>query len=97
MPKFLVTMNIVESKGTSFILEAESESDVHDALGELDYTFFEKNCDWTTTDYEPPVVDNVQIVKPAQKIGFTKEGKNKKIQKRFDKIVDSFNKVEKNK
>jgi len=93
MPKFLVKMNYVEAKNTSFVIQANNEDDVHDALGELDFTFFEKNCNWTTTEYEPPVIEDVEETKNG--LGFCDASKNKKIQTKFDKIVAKFNKLEK--
>lgn len=94
MPKFLVNMNFVEAKSTNFIIEADHEDDVHDALGELDYTFFEKNCKWVTSDYEPPVIDNITVIvgKVPNKAICTKE-QNKKIQSRFNKIMSMFTKL----
>lgn len=92
MPKFLVTMNYVEAKSTSFVIEAENESDVNDGLGELDSDFFEKNCQWTTTDYEPPVIENVEQTKKG--LGFCDASKNKKIQNKFNKIIKQFDQVE---
>ena len=52
MPKFLVKMNVVEARETSFIIEADNENDIHDGLSELSYNYFERNCDWVTTEYE---------------------------------------------
>jgi len=85
MPKYLVSMNYAEAKSTSFIIQAENEDDVHDGLAELDFTFFEKNCQWTTTGYEPPIVQSVEATKKG--LGFCDSSKNKKIQNRFNKII----------
>lgn len=93
MPKYLVTMNYVEAKNTSFVIEAENEDDIHDGLGELDFTFFEKNCQWTTTEYEPPIIESVEETKKG--LGFCDASKNKKIQNRFNKIIKDFNQAEK--
>ena len=48
MPKFIVNMNYVEAKSTNFIIEAESEGDIHDVFGEenFEYPFFDENCKW---------------------------------------------------
>lgn len=100
MPKFLVTMNLVEAKETTFVVEAKSSDDVHDALGELDYNYFETNCEWVTVDYEPPIyalcksmsIENVEVTKKG--LGVCDAKKNKKIQAKFNKIVESFDKTE---
>lgn len=78
-------MNYVEAKSTSFVIQAENEDDVHDGLAELDFTFFEKNCQWTTTGYEPPIVESVEETKKG--LGFCDAPKNKKIQNKFNKII----------
>lgn len=95
MPKFIVNMNFVEAKSTNFIIEADSEDDVYDGLDNMDYTFFEKNCKWLSSGYEPPVIDNVEQLqgKLPNKTICTKE-QNKKIQIKFTKVIESFNKAE---
>jgi hypothetical protein len=91
MPKFLVKMNVVEAKETTFIIEADDEDDVYDGLGELDYNYFEKNCDWVSVEYEPPIIDDVKdVTNLDQTKGFTILDKNKKIQKRFTNIIKGF-------
>jgi len=62
MPKFLVTMNVVEAKRTSFVIQADNEDDVYDAVGEIDNDFFEnhENVKWVCSDYEPPIIDGVE-------------------------------------
>lgn len=94
MPKFIVNMNFVESKSTNFVLEANDEDDIRDALGELDYSFFEKHCKWLTSGYEPPIIDNIEEVKDkiSNKTICTKE-QTKKIQRKFNKIMVSFTKL----
>lgn len=94
MPKFIVNMNFVEAKSTNFVIEANDEDDIRDALGELDYTFFEKNCRWLTSDYEPPIIDNIEVVngKLPNNTICTKE-QNKKIQSKFNKIMVNFTKL----
>lgn len=94
MPKFLVNMNFVEAKSTNFIIEADDEDDVQDALGELDYSFFEKNCKWLSSDYEPPTIDNIEELKDKvpNKTICNKE-QNKKIQSRFNKVMAMFTKL----
>lgn len=86
MPKFLVTMNLVEAKQTTFVIEAKSSDDVRDALGELDDDYFETNCEWVTVDYEPPIIESVEVTKKG--LGVCNAKKNKKIQAKFNKIVD---------
>ena len=92
MPKFIVNMNIVEAKSTNFIIEADKEDDIYDAFGELDFTYFEKNCKWLTSEYEPPDIEQVTEVEgkiPNRPI-CTKE-QNKKLQKKFSNIIKGFN------
>ena len=90
MPKFIVNMNYVEAKSTSFIIEAESEGDIHDVFGEenFEYPFFDENCKWITSQFEPPVIDNITmfIGKVPSKVICTKE-QNNKIQKLFNKTI----------
>lgn len=90
MAKFLVKMNVVEAKETTFIIEADNESDVYDGLGELDYNYFEKNCDWVSVEYEPPIIDNVKKINAGQTKGFTSTEKNQRIQKKFTNIIKEF-------
>lgn len=89
-------MNVVEAKETTFIIEADNIDDVHDGLGELDYNYFEKNCDWISVEYEPPLIENVKQINRDQTKGLTGLMKNKRIQKRFSSIIDNFNKMEAN-
>jgi hypothetical protein len=90
MPKFIVNMNYVEAKSTNFIIEAESEGDIHDVFGEenFEYPFFDENCKWITSQFEPPVIDNITMFtgKVPNKIICTKE-QNDKIQKLFNKTI----------
>lgn len=99
MPKFLVTMNYVEAKRASFIIETENESDVFEGLGEIDHDFFEnhENLKWVCSDYEPPIVDGVEPVnnKNKNQVSCTVK-QQKQIQKEFDKVIDFFNKSEAN-
>lgn len=89
-------MNVVEARETTFIIETDNIDDVRDGLGELDYNYFEKNCDWVSVEYEPPIIENVKQINADQTKGFTGIMKNKRIQNRFNKIIDSFNKAEAN-
>lgn len=90
MPKFLVSMNVVEAKTTTFIIEAENEDEIHDAFSEenFEYPFFDENCRWITSQFEPPVVDNITmfIGKVPNKVICTK-AQNNKIQKLFNKTI----------
>lgn len=97
MPKFLVTMNYVEAKRTSFVIEAENEDDVYEGLGEIDNDFFENhdNVKWICSDYEPPIIDGVVNLQKSKKDTTTCTVKQQKqIQKEFDKVIDFFNKME---
>ena len=90
MPKFLVKMNVVEAKETTFIIEADNEDDVHDGLGEFSDSYFERNCDWITVDYEPPIIEKVMkiaVPKDWQSMGKTRGSKNKRIQDRFSHTI----------
>ena len=91
MPKFLVRMNYVEAKSTNFVIEAESESDIHDVFGEenFEYPFFDENCKWVTSQFEPPVIDDITEIKvniPFPYIICTKT-QNNKIQKLFNRTI----------
>ena len=90
MPKFIVNMNYVEAKSTNFIIEAESEGDIHDVFGEenFEYPFFDENCKWITSQFEPPVIDNITMFtgKVPNKVICTKD-QNDKIQKLFNKTI----------
>ena len=99
MPKFLVTMNYVESKRTSFVVEAKNEDDLYEGLGEIDVDFFENhdNVKWVCSDYEPPIIDDVMNLKQSNKDTSTCTVKQQKaIQREFDKVIDSFNQLETN-
>lgn len=87
-------MNVVEARETSFIIDAKNENDLHDGLGEFNLTDFEKNCDWTTTEYEPPEIHKVEELKRKKIKPLTNTVKNQRLQKKFNKIIDSFNKME---
>jgi len=98
MPKFLVTMNYVEAKRTSFVIEADNEDDVYEAIGEIDNDFFEnhENVKWVCSDYEPPIIDGVELLnkKNEQSVCCTVK-QQKAIQKEFDKVIEFFNQAEK--
>lgn len=83
MPKFLVSMNIVEARSAKFIIEAEDEDAVYEGIGNIESDFLEENIKWYTSQYEPPVIDEVKTV-PENSKDYTL---NKKIQKEFDKSI----------
>lgn len=83
MPKFLVSMNIVEARSAKFIIEAEDEDAVYEGIGNIESDFLEENIKWCTSQYEPPVIDEVKTV-PENSKDYTL---NKKIQKEFDKSI----------
>lgn len=97
MPKFVVTMNYVEAKRASFIIDAKNEDDVYEAMGEIDNDFFEnhENVKWVCSDYEPPIIDGVEpLNKKNEKMISCSVKQQKAIQKEFDKVIDFFNKAE---
>ena len=100
MPKFVVTMNYVEAKRASFVIDAKNEDDVYEAVGEIDMDFLEnhENVKWVCSDYEPPIIDGVEPLNSKNKnmISCT-EKQQKQIQKEFDKVIDFFNQSEKQK
>lgn len=100
MPKFFVTMNYVEAKRTSFVVDAANEDDIYEAIGEIDNDFFEnhENIKWVCSDYEPPIIDGVEPLNNKNKnlISCTVK-QQKQIQKKFDKVIDFFNQSEKQK
>lgn len=89
MPKFLVSMNYVEAKSTSFIIETDSEDDIHDAFGEenFEYPFFDENCKWVTSEFEPPTVDDIKEIKDNIPYIICTKTQNDKIQKLFNKTI----------
>lgn len=99
MPKFFVSMNYVEAKRASFVIEAQNEDDVYEALGEIDNDFFEnhENLKWVCSDYEPPVIDEVEPfnIKNKNRVSCTIK-QQKQIQREFDKVIDFFNQSEAN-
>lgn len=97
MPKFVVSMNYVEAKRTSFIIDAKNEDDVYEAIGEIDNDFFENhdNLKWICSDFEPPIIDSVQrLSKTNEKSVCCTIKQQKGIQKMFDSVIDTFNKME---
>lgn len=97
MPKFVVTMNYVEAKRASFVIDAKNEDDVYEAVGEICIDFLEnhENVKWVCSDYEPPIIDGVEPLNSKNKnmISCTQK-QQKQIQKEFDKVIDFFNKTE---
>ena len=87
MPKFLVSMNVVEARSAKFIIEAEDEDAVYEGIGNIESDFLEENIKWYTSEYEPPVIDEVKTV-PENSKDYTL---NKKIQKEFDKSIKELN------
>jgi len=83
MPKFLVSMNYVEARSAKFIIEAEDEDAVYEGIGNIESDFLEENIKWYTSEYEPPVIDDVKAI-PNDSKDYTL---NKKIQKEFDKSI----------
>lgn len=99
MPKFVVTMNYVEAKRTSFIIQANNEDDVYEALGEIDNDFFEnhENVKWLCSDYEPPIIDGVEpLTKKNEKSICCTVKQQNAIQQQFDKVIEFFNQSETN-
>lgn len=95
MPKFVVTMNYVEAKRASFVIDANNEDDVYEGLGEVDHDFFEnhQNLKWVCSDYEPPIIDGITPLSAKNKSQITcTVQQQKQIQKEFDKVIDFFNK-----
>jgi len=80
MPQFKVTMNVVEAKKASFIVDADNEDTVWDVIGEIDN--WEDKLEWVTSEYEPPIIDNITQVK-GRKV-------NKDVQKLFDCVIKDW-------
>ena len=83
MPKFLVSMNVVEARSAKFIIEAETADAVYDGISNINIDILEKDLKWYTSEYEPPVIDQVYLVPKDSK----DHTLNKKIQKEFDKAI----------
>lgn len=62
MPKYEVTMNYVEAKTATFIVEAKDPDELHELIGEIDLDFVEDNAGFYVSDYEPPVIDEYKKV-----------------------------------
>jgi hypothetical protein len=89
MPKFFVSMNFAEVKSTTFIIEAENEDDIHDAFSEenFEYSFFEDNCKWVTSEFQPAEIDDVSLIKGKFSDTICTKAQNNKIQKLFNKTI----------
>lgn len=99
MPKFIVNMNYVEAKRASFVVEADNEDDVYEGLGEIDHDFFEnhENLKWVCSDYEPPIIDGIELLNAKNKNQISCTVKQQKvIQKEFDRVIEFFNTTEAN-
>jgi len=83
MPKFLVSMNVVEARSAKFIIEAEDEDAIWDGIGSMDMDILEENLEWHTSEYESPEIDEIKVI-PKNSKDYTI---NKKIQKEFNKII----------
>lgn len=83
-------MNLVEAKSTSFVIEAEDSDDIYEALGELDFTYFEKNCKWVTSEYEPPIIED--IVSAGKNKGICNLDQTKKIQTKYNQLIKDLTK-----
>lgn len=97
MPKFFITMNYVEAKRASFVIDANNEDDIYEAFGEIDNDFFEnhENIKWVCSDYEPPIIDNIEPLSTKNKNNISCTIKQQKqIQKKFDGVIEYFNKME---
>jgi len=62
MPKYKVTMNLVEAKQAEFVVEAKDPDELHELIGEIDMDFIEENAGFYTTDYEPPIIEDFEKV-----------------------------------
>lgn len=83
MPKYEVRMNYVEAKRAKFVVEAKDEDELHDLIGELDLDFLEENAGFTTSDYEPPIIDEYKKVHKDTPV-------NKTIQKAMDEVSKAW-------
>ena len=62
MPKYKVSMNYVEAKTATFVVEAKDPDELHDLIGELDLDLVEDVLAWNTSAYEPPIIDSFEKV-----------------------------------
>lgn len=83
MPKYEVWMNYVEAKRAHFVVEAKDPDELHDLIGELDLDFLEENAGFTTSDYEPPIIDEYEKVHKDTPV-------NQKIQKAMDEVAKAW-------
>lgn len=83
MPKYEVCMNYVEAKRAKFVVEAKDEDELHDLIGELDLDFLESNAGFSTSDYEPPVIDEYKKVHKDTPV-------NETIQRAMDEVLSAW-------
>ena len=83
MPKFLVSMNVVEARSAKFIIEAEDEESAYSGIENIDMDTLESIIAWHTSEYEPPAIDEVKTIPDDSK----DYSINKKIQKEFNKSI----------
>lgn len=86
MPKYEVTMNYVEAKRATFVVEAEDEDTLHDLIGELDIDFIEKNAGFYVSNYEPPVIDEYKKVHKDTLVNKTIQGAMDEIEKAWEAL-----------
>ena len=55
MPKFLISMNVIEVRSAKFIIEAEDEDAVYDGISNIDMDILEKDIKWRTATM--PIID----------------------------------------
>ena len=86
MPKYEVTMNYVEAKRASFVVEAKDPDELHDLIGELDLDFLEQNAGFQTCDYEPPIIDEYKKVHKDTLVNKTIQGAMDEVAKAWEAL-----------
>lgn len=86
MPKYKVTMNLVEAKQAEFVVEAKDPDELHELLGEVDMDYLEENAGFYTCAYEPPVIEDFEKVNKNTPVHKGIQEKMKEAQAYFDSL-----------
>lgn len=86
MPKYKVTMNLVEAKQAEFVVEAKDPDELHELIGEIDLDYLEENAGFYTCDYEPPVIEEYEKVNRDTPVHQKIQTEMKKVKAYFDSL-----------
>jgi len=86
MPKYKVTMNLVEAKQAKFVVEAKDPDELHELLGEVDMDYLEEKAGFYTTDFEPPIIEEYEKVSKDTPVHKGIQDEMKKAKAYFDSL-----------